>query len=197
MPVFPGALLGDTMHLTAAEFGAYCMILFVTWNNNGVPLPDDDARLARITRLSLKAWRKARPTLAQFFDLSNGTWLQKRLQKEWDYVAQKRIVLSKVGTLGNEAKALKRNNTTLANAIPNGNAHIPKRKNPSDVEVNAREARSLPIGALASRLAIRREADLKAREKPVQQPAASEGSPDDKPHATPSQPSAEQKKHPP
>ena len=83
MPVFTDALIGDTTHLDMAEFGSYCMILFVTWRNNGTPLPDDDARMARICRMSLSQWKKARPTLATFFDLSDGVWRQNRLEKTW------------------------------------------------------------------------------------------------------------------
>jgi uncharacterized protein YdaU (DUF1376 family) len=33
MPVFTDALLGDTMRLSTEEFGAYCLLLFVTWRN--------------------------------------------------------------------------------------------------------------------------------------------------------------------
>lgn len=89
MPVFTDALIGDTTHLTTAEFGAYCLLLFVTWRNNGQPLPDDDTRLARVCRMSVAQWRKIRPTLADFFDLTGGTWRQKRLEKEWDYVQER------------------------------------------------------------------------------------------------------------
>ena len=52
MPVATDALLADTTHLSADEFGAYCLILFATWRNNGVPLADDDKRLARICRVT-------------------------------------------------------------------------------------------------------------------------------------------------
>ncbi len=95
MPVFTDALIGDTLHLSEAEFGAYCLILFTTWRNNGQALIDDDARLARVCRVSISRWRnKLRPILASFFDISDGFWHQKRLEKEWKFV-QKRAAISR------------------------------------------------------------------------------------------------------
>lgn len=89
MPMFVDAMLADTMHLTTEEFGAYHFILYATWRNNGIPLQDEPAMLARICRVSPAAWRKLRPILSRFFDLTDGTWRQKRLEKEWAYVAER------------------------------------------------------------------------------------------------------------
>jgi uncharacterized protein YdaU (DUF1376 family) len=87
MPVFTDALIGDTTHLSAEEFGAYFLLLMATWRNNGVPIKDDPARISRICRVTSRRWREGmRDTLAQFFDLSDGTWRQKRLEKEWERV---------------------------------------------------------------------------------------------------------------
>jgi uncharacterized protein YdaU (DUF1376 family) len=84
MPVFTDALIGDTTHLSAEEFGCYCLLLFATWRNNGAPYADDDGDLARICRVSVRRWRQSmRTRLAGFFNLSAGTWRQKRLEKEW------------------------------------------------------------------------------------------------------------------
>jgi len=104
MPVFTDALLGDTLHLSAEEFGAYCLILFATWRNNGQPLPDDDAELARIARISQYKWKKVRQKLAGFFEISSGFWRQKRLEKEWAYVQQRAAVKRKNGSKGGRAK---------------------------------------------------------------------------------------------
>lgn len=88
MPLFIDALIGDTTHLSAEEFGAYLLILCKTWSNNGTPLPDDDRRMARVCRVTPGYWRKhLRPVLAPFFDLSGQDFRQKRLEKEWIFVA--------------------------------------------------------------------------------------------------------------
>lgn len=84
MPLFCDAYLADTMHLSLEEHGAYLKLLMITWRNNGKPLPDDDGRLARMLGITPAKWRtKLRPVLAPFFDLSEGAWRQKRLEKEW------------------------------------------------------------------------------------------------------------------
>lgn len=89
MPVFTDALIGDTTHLSAEEFGSYCLLLFATWRNNGQPLDDNPRDLARVCRVTLRRWlSKLRARLAPFFDLSNGTWRQKRLEKEWQRCAR-------------------------------------------------------------------------------------------------------------
>jgi uncharacterized protein YdaU (DUF1376 family) len=112
MPIFTDALLGDTTHLSMEEFGAYCMILFVTWRNNGAALPDDDVRFARMCRVTVGRWRsKIRPALEAFFDLSGGTWRQKRLEKEWEFVQERAANSRRNGSKGGRPKPQKTNDT--------------------------------------------------------------------------------------
>ena len=90
MPVFTDALVGDTLHLSRDQFGAYMLILIATWRNNGQALPDDDRRMAHLTRATVKEWRtRLRPVLVEFFDISDGHWHQKRLEAEWADAIQK------------------------------------------------------------------------------------------------------------
>jgi uncharacterized protein YdaU (DUF1376 family) len=98
MPLYTDALLGDTLHLSVDEFGAYCLLLFATWRNNGEPLPDDDRKLARVCRVSDHRWKKLRPTLERFFKIIDGKWHQKRLEREWKYV-QERAEVSRANGL--------------------------------------------------------------------------------------------------
>ncbi len=110
MPVFPDALMSDTADLSTEEFGAYCLILFATWRNNGRPFPDEDARLARIARMSKGRWTgRIRDVIAKFFDLSDGVWRQKRLEKEWNYCAEKAAISRENGAHGGRPKSLKDN----------------------------------------------------------------------------------------
>lgn len=119
MPVFPDALIADTTDLSMEEFGAYCMILMVTWRNNGKPLPDDQARMARTCRMTEKRWmERVRPTLIRFFDLSGGTWRQHRLEKEWNFIAKHRANQSEKGKKGGRPKPLKNNDSEKAAAFP-------------------------------------------------------------------------------
>jgi uncharacterized protein YdaU (DUF1376 family) len=121
MPVFTDALIGDTTDLSMEEFGAYCMILFVTWRNNGQPLADDDKRMARICRMSESEWAAIKPTISRFFDITEGFWRQKRLEKEWEFV-QKRIEVKKAnGKKGGRPKSLKDNEPDKAVGSPEVN----------------------------------------------------------------------------
>jgi len=123
MPLFCDAYLADTMHLSLEEHGAYLKLLIITWRNNGQPIPDEDARLARMLGVSVGHWRKKlRPVLEPFFDLTDGTFRQKRLEKEWLYTAQKIEKNRENGRRGAEARALKDKETATATAEPNGAA---------------------------------------------------------------------------
>ena len=50
MRLWTDAFIGDTGHLSAAETGAYIMLLMCAWRTPGCCLPDDDKRLARLIR---------------------------------------------------------------------------------------------------------------------------------------------------
>lgn len=101
MPVFTDALIGDTLSLSAEEFGAYCLLLFATWRNNGQALPDDAGDLAQICRVTPQRWRShMRPKLARFFNIDDGHWHQKRLEKEWEFVSRRAEASRRNGPLG-------------------------------------------------------------------------------------------------
>lgn len=121
MPLYTDAYLADTHHLSTEAHGAYFLLLISTWRNNGVPFADDDENLARMVRLPLRRWKIIRPLLTPFFNLSDGTWRQKRLEATWAEVAQKISTNRVNGMKGNALrhstpKPQKNNNTTLANA---------------------------------------------------------------------------------
>jgi len=89
MPFFVDAYLADTMHLSEAEDGIYMRLLMCMWRMEG-RLPDDDIRLARFVRVPKQRWcKKYRPVMSEFFHIEGGVWTQKRLIKEWNYVAEK------------------------------------------------------------------------------------------------------------
>jgi uncharacterized protein YdaU (DUF1376 family) len=104
MPLYTDAMLGDTMHLSTEEFGAYCLILFTMWRNGGEVL-DDDRSLARICRVSPRRWReRLRPRLIGFFEKTNQRITQKRLVKEYRYVQQRAEVARANGLKGGRSR---------------------------------------------------------------------------------------------
>ena len=80
MPVYIGDYLADTMHLSTEQHGAYLLLLFHLWRR-GI-LQDDDVVLAQITGLSVKAWSICRTVLAEFFEIRDGFWHHRRVERE-------------------------------------------------------------------------------------------------------------------
>jgi len=81
MPMYWGDYFGDTMHLTTEEHGAYLLLLGIYWRR-AKPLPDDDRWLASVTKMTTKKWKMVRPNIIEFFDISDGLLIHKRVEKE-------------------------------------------------------------------------------------------------------------------
>lgn len=176
MPLFTDALLGDTLHLSTAEFGAYCLILFATWSNGGKALPDDDVELARVCRVSRQKWLSLRKNVKGFFDISDGFLHQKRLEKEWAYVQQRIEAQRKRSSKGGVASAAKRKPqldgeaTTGAPPIP-----IPRKKEshtPSTESVAeaAAELRSSGVCGVDSEERGKPSSPALAEQRPLKRP---------------------------
>ncbi|MBN8998869.1 MAG: DUF1376 domain-containing protein [Rhizobiales bacterium] len=76
MPVFVGDELAETAGLSAEEFGAYLLLQMSLWLHGA--LPDDDARLARITRLDARGWAAVRPVIEPLFGPG---WTHEKLEE--------------------------------------------------------------------------------------------------------------------
>ena len=80
MPFYVGDYLGDTQRLTTEQHGAYLLLILDYWRNG--PAPDDDAVLQQITKLERAAWKRHRPALARMFQIVDGEWRHKRIDRE-------------------------------------------------------------------------------------------------------------------
>lgn len=86
-PLWVDAFQRDTQHLEADEVGAYMLILMAMWTRESCDFPDDDNRLARVSRVSLRLWKsRLGPQLRLFFRAENGVLISKRLREEATYV---------------------------------------------------------------------------------------------------------------
>lgn len=83
IPFHPGDYLADTAHLSAAEHGAYFLLILNYWQR-GEPLPDDDRKLRGIARMSADEWAAAKETVLEFFDARDGLLHHKRIDEELD-----------------------------------------------------------------------------------------------------------------
>lgn len=98
MPLYIGDYLGDTMHLEAAEHGAYLLLIMHYWMNG--PLPDNDRRLRGIAKLSADQWLESRETIAEFFELTDGYWHHERIESEKNKAEARRVASSVNGKKG-------------------------------------------------------------------------------------------------
>lgn len=110
LPLWTDALLGDTQHLSQAEFGAYMLMLIVAWRSKDCCLPDDDKYLAKITRSGAN-WKRMKPVVMAFWRRGeDGQLRQKRLSYEHLAVAEMRKQQSEAG----KSSARKRKERLLA-----------------------------------------------------------------------------------
>jgi uncharacterized protein YdaU (DUF1376 family) len=71
------ALLGDTQHLSQAEFGAYMLMLVVAWRRPDCALPNDDVFLARVTKSSHR-WRRIKPAVMPLWSVGEDGYIRAR-----------------------------------------------------------------------------------------------------------------------
>ncbi len=77
MKFYIGDYLSDTGHLTAAQHGAYCMLIFHYFRRGG--LPDEDGQLSRVAAMTPDEWEENRSTIKEFFD---DDWRHGRIDRE-------------------------------------------------------------------------------------------------------------------
>lgn len=113
MKFWPADYMADAHHLTTVEHGAYFLLIQTYWMR-GTALPDDDRKLARIAKMSARAWKNARPVLEEFFICDGVIWQHKRIEAELANARQKVKVTRKAGRISasqkKTRKSLKTNN---------------------------------------------------------------------------------------
>ena len=85
----------DTQALSTIEHGAYFLLLKQCWVHGSIP--QEAAKRANITKMSLRDWNKIAPTINSFFN-EDGT--QKRATKEIEKAEQIRLKRAIAGQLG-------------------------------------------------------------------------------------------------
>ena len=77
MPLYVADYLADTLHLRPAQHGVYLLLIMHYWQKGG--LPDDDAQLSAIARMTADEWKRERDIIAALFQPG---WKHKRIDRE-------------------------------------------------------------------------------------------------------------------
>jgi uncharacterized protein YdaU (DUF1376 family) len=104
---YPKDWLADTLHLSALEQGAYLLLLCHYWVHGG--LPDDEAMLQRIARLSPQEWSEHQGNLAAFF---KGGWVHSRIEREMAEARAKYEKRASAGRCGGKASGISRRSSS-------------------------------------------------------------------------------------
>lgn len=83
MPLDIDAYLSNTLHLSAAEHGAYMLLIMRYWKDGR--LPADERLIARYSQLAPEQWAESRDVLAAFFD---DGWKHRRIDAELTKAAE-------------------------------------------------------------------------------------------------------------
>jgi uncharacterized protein YdaU (DUF1376 family) len=117
MPFYIADYRADTAHLSAAEHGAYLLLIMHYWQKGG--LPDDDSQLARIACMAPDEWDDARPVVSSFF---GPRWTHARIDAELAKASEKHSKRVDAGRRGGISKANREQNPSNASGNANSNA---------------------------------------------------------------------------
>jgi len=134
MALYVGDYLADTAHLSAAEHGAYLLLIMHYWRTGG--LPDDDGALARIVRMKAGEWRKARPIIEAFFQPG---WKHKRIESEIAEAARISEAGRKAGLASAEARRNGRS-TDVERPLHDRSNDLPTKAQPSQSQPQKEDA---------------------------------------------------------
>jgi len=85
LPVLPlrtDALIADTTHMSAEEFGCYVRLLIVMWRH-GSQIPNNPRELARMGGVTLRRWNQISERVMRPMTVSGNRVSQKRLTSTW------------------------------------------------------------------------------------------------------------------
>lgn len=149
MPMYWGDYLRDTGHLSAAEHGAYLLMIGHYWTT-GAPLPADDEALRRLSRMERAEWKRSRGAVLAMFQRDGDTYRHKRIDAELAAAAERYERRSQAGRKGNEKRwsgdpsATQETSQCDPNAIPMRSQPQPQPHSPNGEKRDADASRGAP-----------------------------------------------------
>lgn len=147
MPLYVADYLADTRRLSAAQHGAYLLLIMEYWISGG--LPDDDSQLARIAAMTEQEWADSRAFIEPFFGEG---WTHRRIDEELAKAKAKHKARVDAGKRGGEASAKTKQSASKATSNGTSNAQAsssqPDKKETSSLRSDAKkadEAESHPV----------------------------------------------------
>ena len=122
--------------MTLAERGAYIDLLAYAWQDGG--LPDDDAELARMLQITVRAWRTLAPRVRPRFAAWDGRLVNTRLERVRDEQAAYRAAKAAAGRQSGVARG--HQNSAATDDEQNGNTSLNKprtKTNPASASASA------------------------------------------------------------
>ncbi len=132
MPLYVADYRADTAHLSAAQHGAYLLLIMHYWQTGG--LPQDDGALSRIACMSAGEWRKNRLVVAAFF---SEDWRHGRIDKEIVKAEVKQERRSEAGKRGGMASAKAKQNSSNAATIAQASSSLSQSERKEDSPADA------------------------------------------------------------
>jgi uncharacterized protein YdaU (DUF1376 family) len=106
--------------------------------SKGEALIDDDSKLATIAKMTLKSFTQHRPTLAAFFDLKDGKWFHKRIEKELENARSNSEKHSESGKKGAE-KRWRKDGAAISLPLANQCQNDSSSPSPSSSPINTQD----------------------------------------------------------
>lgn len=106
MPLYAADYLGDTMHLTLEQHGAYIKLLMCMWRAGG-ELPFDHPTIARMLAITPKKWAAIRGPVMAFFEHDEASFWNSRLREELAKTTEMVRPKRAAGEAGARSKVLK------------------------------------------------------------------------------------------
>lgn len=161
-PLYVGHYHRDTNELTTEQHGAYLLLLMSCWMKGG-KLPNDDARLASIAKLTVPAWKKHASVIRAFFQDDGEHLTHKRVTFEYEKAQELSRRASENGAKGGRPRKLnetqkKPRGLATGNPEHNPNHKLNETPPPPQDRVIALSGQITPIQVNFSNLDLREEA---------------------------------------